>query len=372
MYECTVSARVVSDTEYGHRVRRLHYRLIGRTDNMITMRFSWRATAAAYRPRPSILVRRREISTAADPGDDLRESLSADSATISSKYLYDPLGSKLFELICYTPEYYLTRTEAAIFDRHAEDMATAVGAGVTFIDLGAGNCAKAARLLPLFKPRQYVPVDISTEFLKNSLVVLQTAFPALDVQPLAMDFSSTLQLPPSVGQDRRLFFYPGSSFGNFSPIAAVEFLRTLRRNLRADDGGLLMGIDLVKDKIVIDQAYSDSLGITAAFNRNVLLNVNRLIDADFDVSDWEHRGFFHLDKSRVEMHLEAKRDVTVTWRSQPDGSRRFRAGERIHTENSYKYTTDSMFALLDRAGFAVSDSWFDPHKWFMVLYAKPV
>lgn len=334
------------------------------------MQFIRRATTV-HRAQPQ-LAKWRKMSTAAD-GDELRETLSADPPSIPFKYMYDLFGSKLFDLICYTPEYYLTRTERAIFDRHVEDIAAAVGVGVTIlIEPGAGNCAKAARLIPFLKPRQYVPIDISAEFLEDAVSGLRSTFPALDVRPLAMDFSSASLLPRSIGQDGRLFFYPGSTIGGLEPAAAVEFLRTLRNSLQGVGGGLLMGVDLVKDKAVLDEAYNDALGIVAAFNRNVLLNVNRLIGADFNVSDWRHRGDFEPASGRVNVRLEAERDTVVTWRGRPDGSRQFRAGDSIHTAYSYKYTPDGVSEMLHRAGFAAVDTWFDPHKWYMVFYAKPI
>ncbi len=302
---------------------------------------------------------------------ELHAGLSAEVAAISPKYFYDPLGSKLFEAICALPEYYPTRTEAAIFAQHAGDIAATVGSGVTLIDLGAGNCAKAAALFPALTPRQYVPIDISAEFLREAVSGLRQKFPALPMQEIAMDFSSSLQLPATVGRDNRLFFYPGSSLGNFAPEEALQFLRRMRHGLQlGESGGVLLGVDLVKDKAVLDAAYDDALGVTAAFNRNILLHVNRLLEADFNLDDWEHYGFFNPERQRVEMHLQARREVGVTWCD--GGARRFRRGERIHTENSYKFTPEGFGELLKQAGFGQCTMWFDPNQWFMVCHAKPV
>jgi dimethylhistidine N-methyltransferase len=295
--------------------------------------------------------------------DELIAGLCAPHASASPKYLYDALGSKLFEAICEVPEYYPTRTEAAIFARHGADIAESVGAGATLIDLGAGNCAKAARLFPLLAPSQYVPIDISADFLHAAVTQLERQFPAIAMLPLGMDFSATLNLPPAVSTTRRLFFYPGSSIGNFHPDEAVAFLRRMREA----GGDLLIGVDLVKDHAVLDAAYDDALGVTASFNLNLLNHLNRLLDADFKLREWRHRGVFNPQQSRVEMHLEARRDTVVRWHG---GERRFGEGERIHTENSYKYTPDSFAGLLRQAGYQPAQLWTDERDWFMVCHAR--
>ena len=298
--------------------------------------------------------------------DELLTGLQAPQASTSPKYLYDALGSKLFEAICELPEYYPTRTEAAIFDVHAEEIAVSVGRGRTVIDLGAGNCAKAARLFPVLEPAHYVPIDISVDFLRESVDTLQQRFPEMEITALGVDFSASLALPDNVGPAQRLFFYPGSSIGNFSPDDAVAFLSRLAQ-AGDDDGGLLISVDLVKAKPVLDAAYDDALGVTASFNLNLLNHLNKVLDVDFNVRSWQHVGFFNTELSRIEMHLEAKTAQTVRWRG---GQRDFAAGERIHTENSYKYTAESFTALLERAGFTLQQAWIDPLGWFMVCHAK--
>ncbi|MET0963267.1 MAG: L-histidine N(alpha)-methyltransferase [Noviherbaspirillum sp.] len=295
--------------------------------------------------------------------DELVAGLCAPRASSSPKYLYDALGSRLFEAICELPEYYPTRTETAIFERHGAAIAESVGAGATMIDLGAGNCAKAARLFPLLAPSQYVPIDISADFLNEAVHRLGREFPQIDMLPLGMDFSSTLDLPPGVGTARRLFFYPGSSIGNFRPDEALAFLQRLRQA----NGDLLIGVDLVKDHAVLDAAYDDALGVTASFNLNLLNHLNRLLGADFRLREWRHRGFFNAELSRIEMHLEARRELVVRWNG---GERRFEEGERIHTENSYKYTPDSFAALLRLAGYQPAQTWTDERNWFMVCHAR--
>jgi dimethylhistidine N-methyltransferase len=304
--------------------------------------------------------------------EELIAGLRAPFAFTSPKYLYDALGSKLFEAICELPEYYPTRTEAAIFDAHAAEIAQSAGSGSTLIDLGAGNCAKAARLFPALRPRQYVPVDISVNFLHEAVSRLQLQFPQIEMTAIGSDFSSSLDLPDSVHREKRLFFYPGSSIGNFTPRDAVQFLQRLRNACQPDghtDGGILIGVDLVKDKTILDAAYDDALGVTASFNLNLLLHLNRLLDADFDVRDWRHRGFFNAESSRIEMHLEARSNLAVRW---PGGERRFERGECIHTENSYKYTQKSFVTLLEQAGFGRFRIWTDPRGWFMVCHAHAI
>ena len=299
---------------------------------------------------------------------EISAGLLARDAWTSPKYLYDALGSKLFEAICALPEYYPTRTEVAIFARHGAEIAHAVGPGSTLIDLGAGNCAKAASLFPLLHPAQYVAVDISYEFLSESLSRLQQRFPHIEMTGLGLDFSSRLDLPGSVREARRLFFYPGSSIGNFAPEQATAFLRRLRANADGD-GGLLIGVDLIKDDAILDAAYDDALGVTAAFNLNMLRHVNGLIGADFDVRAWQHHGFFNADERRVEMHLEARSEQLVHWQG---GQRRFAKGERIHTEDSYKYTRATFVGLLEQAGFSTVQVWTDPQQWFAVIYARVI
>ncbi len=297
---------------------------------------------------------------------ELSAGLLAPQAFTSPKYLYDALGSKLFEAICELPEYYPTRTEASIFSTHLNEIAQAVGVGVTLIDLGAGNCAKATRLFPTLQPAQYVPVDVSIEFLREAVGQLRERFPHIEMTGLGLDFSSALDLPDAVRRDKRLFFYPGSSIGNFTPEAALAFFQRLRAACDKD-GGVLIGVDLIKDKAILDAAYDDALGVTAAFNRNLLLHLNQLLGADFKVRDWRHLGFFNPEKSRIEMYLEARTELTVRW---PGAQRHFLAGERIHTENSYKYEAQSFVNLLAQAGFGEARVWTDAQSWFAVIHAR--
>jgi L-histidine N-alpha-methyltransferase len=291
--------------------------------------------------------------------------LLAERARIAPKFFYDRLGSHLFEAITELPEYYPTRTEAAIFARHATEIAHVAGSRMALIDLGAGNCAKAARLFPLLEPKRYVAVDISIDFLHDALRTVQRENPHIEMVGLGQDFSAGLDIPAEFTADARpVFFYPGSSIGNFTAAEALAFLRRVRE--RATGGGLLIGVDLVKPKAVLEAAYDDALGVTAAFNLNALRHVDRTIDSDFEPRQWRHVAFYDEAEARIEMHLEAREALVVSW---PGQQRRFAAGERIHTENSCKYSVARFGAMLQEAGFAAPRHWTDQASWFAVFWA---
>ena len=281
-------------------------------------------------------------------------------ACTSPKFLYDALGSRLFEAITALPEYYPTRTEAHIFNTHGVAMAALVPQRATLIDLGAGNCAKAASLFDLFAPARYVAVDISVDFLRTALACLQRQYPSLDMVGVGMDFSGLLELPTeagTAGDGPRILFYPGSSIGNFTPQQAQVFLKQTHAACGPVAGsGLLIGVDLVKGTTELEAAYDDALGVTAAFNRNLLLHINRLVGSDMRLADWAHRAIFNTAQSRIEMHLVARHRLTVGW---PGGSRDFEPGAQIHTENSYKWTVAGFRQLLLEAGFAEPTVWTD-------------
>ncbi len=322
------------------------------------------ATAAADGPcEPRFLQLHHEDSDALR--DELVRGLRATPAQVAPKFLYDPLGSRLFEAITELPEYYPTRTEAAIFRAAAADIAAAVGTGGTLIDLGAGGCTKAASLFASLRPARYVAVDISVEFVREALNRLQRQHPHIDMTGVGLDFSQDLALPPEALQGRPVFFYAGSSIGNFAPADARALLQRL--HAQAAGGGLLIGVDLVKPASVLEPAYDDALGVTAAFNLNLLRHVNRLIGADFAPRDWRHVAVYDAAAARIEMHLEARHDLVVHWAG---GTRAFRAGERIHTENSYKYGLDAFAALLREAGYTDTRHWTDPQRAFAVFWAR--
>lgn len=293
-------------------------------------------------------------------------------AQVAPKFFYDALGSRLFDAITELEVYYPTRTEAAIFASQGAAMAQAlracVGEAPVLIDVGAGNCAKAARLFPLLTPSVYVALDISVDFLRHCLQALQREHPGMAMVGVGLDFSAGLTLPPNLpGLDAkpRVLFYPGSSIGNFAPEPALQLLRDMRA--AAAGGALLIGVDLVKSPVLLQAAYDDALGVTAAFNLNVLLHLNRVLGSDFRVSDWRHVALFNSAASRIEMHLEAHQALTVHW---PGNERRFAAGERIHTENSYKWSVPDFAALLQDAGFGRVQHWQDDKAWFGVFLAS--
>jgi L-histidine Nalpha-methyltransferase len=295
---------------------------------------------------------------------ELVAGLTAPAAHVAPKFLYGPLGSALFDAITWLDEYYPTRTEAAIFAAHRDAMATACGSGRPLVDLGAGNCCKAASLFEALRPSQYVAVDISVDFLRDALQRLQQRCPALPMLGLGMDFSAGLALPAQVHPGPRTLFYPGSSIGNFTPAQALAFLR--RAHAACAGGALLVGVDLVKARELLEPAYDDALGVTAAFNLNLLRNVNARLGADFDPRQWRHVAFFDAAASRIEMHLEAREALAVRW---PGGERCFGAGERIHTESSFKYRRADFEALLRDAGFRRVQAWTDARGWFAVFAA---
>lgn len=296
----------------------------------------------------------------------LSAGLLAERPRIAAKYLYDELGSRLFEAITLLPEYYPTRTEQAILTGCIPEIAARTGSGATFIDLGAGNCAKARTLLPGLQPARYLAIDIAGEFLHAAVAGLARRFPHIGMSTMVQDFSAGLHLPADLPRAHRLFFYPGSSLGNFTPTAAAALLADVRRHCD-EDGALLIGVDLIKDPAVLHAAYDDALGLTAAFNLNVLRHVNRLLGADFHPALWRHRAHFDAGHARMDLHLEARQDLYVRW---PGSERHFRAGERIHTEHSHKYTRAGIEQMLRAAGFASVHTWLDPRHWFAVCLAS--
>lgn len=326
-------------------------------------------------PQPHFVQSHQEDPHAARA--ELLAGLQQSPARVAPKFLYDALGSRLFDAITELAEYYPTRTEASILAQHGAELARAVAPGSVLIDLGAGSCAKAARLFAPLQPAAYVAVDISVDYLRASLQALQQRHPGLPMLGLGQDFSTQLALSDAVqrwlasagaAQAPRTVFYPGSSIGNFSPAQALALLRQAHALCAAGGagGGLLIGVDRVKSASVLEPAYDDALGVTAAFNRNLLLNVNRALNTDFAPAAWDHIALFSAAQSRIEMHLQARCEQTVTWLG---GERVFAAGERIHTENSYKWAPEAFAALLSEAGFGPAQHWSDAQGWFSVFWA---
>lgn len=304
---------------------------------------------------------------------ELIAGLLQPQASVSPKYLYDALGSRLFDAITELPEYYPTRTEAAIIAQYLPQIAQQIPKGAALIDLGAGSCEKAAKLFEALQIAHYIPVDISVEYLSNTLQRLQREHPQIHMSGVGMDFSSQILLPPELMAQIKglpiVVFYPGSSIGNFAPEEARALLSRAHAlcSTGGTGGGLLIGVDLVKSSEVLEPAYDDALGVTASFNLNMLLNINHLLGSNFDPQDWQHVAFFDKQLSRIEMHLQARRDVIVQW---PGHSLSFKRGGDIHTENSYKWTLSGFADLLQSAGFQKPQSWTDAKEWFSVHWAQ--
>ena len=296
---------------------------------------------------------------------EIELGLLAKNASISPKFLYDPLGSHLFTAITLLPEYYPTNTEKSIFAEFLDPITNAIGSGGTLIDLGAGNCQKAESFFNVLQPSNYLAIDFSVEYLEDALEKLKGKYPNIQMQCLGMDFSKQLIIPNSIAKEKRTFFYPGSSIGNFLSGEALELLRQVKS--QAYDGGLLMGVDLMKEDSILIAAYDDPLKVTAAFNLNILRSINSHLGSDFRVEQFRHKVKINRLENRVELYLEALEDLTVSW---PRNSRTFQKGELIHTENSHKYTVESIQLLLSKAGFKSTQIWTDPKDYFAVIYAQ--
>lgn len=309
------------------------------------------------RLRPDAAAERRAIIA----------GLLADAPAVAPKHFYDPIGCALFGAICELPEYYPTRTERAIFAEHREEIAGAIGARRQFVDLGAGDCCKAEAWLPYLAPARYIAVDIAGDALARALARMAPEFPDLELTGIVADFTRGLDLRADLCDAPTAFFYPGSSIGNFVPDDARRFLSDIRLHCMAADGsGLLIGVDTKKDRHRLAAAYDDGLGVTAAFNRNILRHVNGIIGSNFDPAAFSHVAFYDERKGRVEMHLAARTSQTV----RIDGtSRAFGTGDLIHTEYSYKYTPTEFTALLREAGFANVRCWQDRARDFAVYWA---
>lgn len=292
---------------------------------------------------------------AADMRAEVLAGLTRAPRSLPPKYFYDEAGSKLFEQITGLPEYYLTRTEMALFDAHLADLAAALGSGRCVVEYGSGSTVKIRKLLEGIRPSAYVPVDISGDHLRDQARALHADFPWLDVYPTCVDFTAPFALPAPVTGLPTVGFFPGSSIGNFEPAAAQAFLGNVHETL-GRDGRLLIGVDRKKPAALLEAAYNDSRGVTAAFNRNVLAHINERLGADFDPQAFAHRAHYAEEPGCVQMFLESRVDQTVHI---GDVSLEFRAGERIHTENSFKYHPDEFEALAARSGFATETWWTD-------------
>ena len=280
------------------------------------------------------------------------------------KFFYDSEGSALFDRICELPEYYPTRTETALLKKHAAEFASLMGPNVDLVEFGAGSLQKVGYLLEaLERPNAYLPIDISGDYLGAMAAKLRRAFPRLAVKPIVADFTSPLQIP-SFGA-RRIGFFPGSTIGNFTHVEALAFLQRTAKMLRG--GGLLIGVDLVKDPAILHAAYNDAEGVTAAFNKNILARANRELGADFDLAAFAHYAPYNPVAQRIEMHLVSLKPQTVSIGGE---SIAFVQGEPIHTENSHKYTIEGFRALAASAGYEPRALWCDASNFFSLHWLE--
>jgi len=317
----------------------------------------------------------RRVRSAAAGSDELREhvlhGLGASPRELSPKYFYDDAGAALFERICELDEYYLTRVESAIHEEHAREIASHVGAGARLVEFGSGNGAKTRRLLAVLQhPAAYVPVDVCRPQLEAMAAEVARSFPAVQVTPVCADFSSVRLLPAAPRSvTRTVALYHGSTIGNLHPAEAQAFLAGTARACGAG-AGMLVGVDLAKDPRVIERAYNDATGVTAAFNLNLLRRINRECEADFDLAAFEHVAVYDSAQSRVEMRLVSTRDQVVTMPVADGGAETarfdFRGGEWITTEYSYKPTEQAFESLVELGGWQVERVWTDERRWFGV------
>lgn len=302
--------------------------------------------------------------------EEALEGLCETPKTLPCKYFYDEVGSALFDRICELEEYYPTRTESGIMRDNIDEIARALGPNVLLVEYGSGSCVKTRLLLDnLEVPAAYIPIDISGEHLLRSAGTLEEDYPAVEILPVVADYSWPLELPSARrAARRRVVYFPGSTIGNFHPPDAARFLAGIRR-LVGDRGGLLIGVDLRKDSVVIERAYNDSEGVTAAFNLNILARLNRECGADFDLGAFRHRAVYNQALGRVEMHLfsGARQIVRLGPVAIP-----FAEGESILTECSYKYSPEQFAEVARLAGFEQERVWTDPRRWFSVQYLKAV
>ena len=318
-----------------------------------------------------IAPRRYQFIDQAPASSDCRSQILAGlkkaPKEISPRFFYDDTGSALFEEITCQPEYYPTRTERELLQQHAGDIADNLPDGCTLVEPGAGSCEKVRLLLDALRPARYVPVDIAGGFLCDAAESLCQDFPWLPVTAIAADFTEVADISAQLPRQGRVVFYPGSTLGNFTPNDALAFLSSVRA-LLDDSGYLLIGVDRHKDSEVLDAAYNDRAGVTARFNLNALVHVNRLADADFDQQDFEHVAFYNEQRRRIEMHLRCRRGHSVTCGGEPVP---FEAGETILTELSHKYTPEAFETLAGRAGLEVRQHWQDPKQWFSLFLCAP-
>jgi dimethylhistidine N-methyltransferase len=298
--------------------------------------------------------------------DDVLKGLAAPIPAIPARWLYDHRGSQLFEEITELPEYYLTRIERALLNRFGPEVARIAGQGDAVVEFGSGSSMKTPILLKCLEPSAYVPIDISGEFLRESVEALRADFQDLPIYPVEADFMRPITLPAEVTGAAKLGFFPGSTIGNMVPRTAVDLLRAMKETLGIG-AWLLIGMDRIKDVDVLIRAYDDAAGITAEFNLNLLHRINAELDGTVPVDAFRHRAIWNDRMSRIEMHLEAVRDVSFTVSGHPFS---FAAGATIHTENSHKFGFRDSRLLLRAAGWGVVEEWTDADEQFALILAE--
>jgi len=298
--------------------------------------------------------------------EDVRRGLSSQPKRFLPKYFYDELGSQLFEAICLLPEYYLTRAENEILQGYAHEIVSSVNGNITLIEMGSGSASKTRLIIEAILRRQssllFIPVDISASALESSSRILLQSYPQLQIEAYAADYFAALTELRKKSRERTLALFLGSNISNFDPAEAIKFLHALRTVLTAGDGHLL-GADLKKDRQTLEAAYNDALGVTAAFNLNVLARINRELGGEFDLRNFRHLAFYNEEAGRVEIYIESCRDQSVVIK-QLEIEVQFAAGEQIHTENSYKYDLSDIEHLAAQTGFRLARTWFDSEKRF--------
>lgn len=297
---------------------------------------------------------------------DVLAGLAGPRRAIPARWFYDERGSELFDDITRAPEYYPTRVETALLENCRMHIAAQIGAGHAVIEFGAGSATKTPLLLEAVAPSAYVPIDISGDYLRDSAATLQAKFPGLPVYPVEADFTRGIELPPEIDDAPRLGFFPGSTIGNFIPRSAVDMLRHMRGVL-GEGAFLLIGFDRIKPLDILIAAYDDAAGVTASFNLNLLDRINRELDGNIQVDAFAHRAVWNDVEARIEMHLEAQRDVSF----EVSGERfEMAAGDSIHTENSHKYDLRSIRLLLRAGGWSPVADYSDADSWFTLVLAQ--
>jgi len=302
-----------------------------------------------------------------DLSNTIQQGLQKFPKQLHPKLFYDAIGSQIFDRICAQPEYYVPTIEQQIYTTYAHEIIQHLPSNCQIIEPGAGSSKKIRVLLDQMQPNLYAPMDISAEHLRNSAQKLSQDYPLLTIHAICVDHTQAYALPTEIPFSKRIFFYPGSSLGNFHPHEAIQFLQDLRNKVDLD-GGLLIGIDTKKEHTILNNAYNDAAGATADFNLNLLQRINVELKSNIDINNFRHHAFYNAEKGRIEMHLFSETEQTIHINN---NSFNFQADESIHTENSYKYTVAEFQALAAKSGWQSHKVWQDEKKYFSVHFLKP-